>query len=155
MVLILLATACNQNADTVKPAARDESMVLVAENIIYDVILKPSNLDDPWEIEKLKGYSGDDLIDAIFESVYSGNSIAYEYSSDKKISPEDVKQMEKEPGFVRVDLGKIQFTESWYLDPETLNIQKEVKSIILGYENRDSFGMLIGYTAAFKIVLSD
>jgi hypothetical protein len=152
---LILLVSCNQTVDTIQPAVRDSSWILVADDIQYDVILKPTNEFDEWEIERLKGFNGDEMVNSIFNSILSGELEAYEYHSGEKLSAKDIKKIEEEPGFVRENLGKLQFTETWYFNPATLQIEKVVKSIVLGYELPFEEGMPPRYQAAFRIEISD
>lgn len=128
---------------------------LIAEGIIYDVIIKPQPENDEWETERLKGYNGNSMIDNIFEAIYNGTIEVYDYHTGEKLKPGDIRKMESREGFEREKLGKIQFTENWYFNPETFDIEKEVLSIVPGYESRSSDGTFIGYRAAFRFDLPE
>ncbi|HCC69774.1 MAG TPA: hypothetical protein DEQ09_01270 [Bacteroidales bacterium] len=125
--------------------------IMVAEDIIYDVIIKIPNPDDPWEVEKLEGYQGNRMISELFNAVYTEKIKAYDYHTGKRMSPDEVRKAELQPGFDRNNLGKIQFTENWYYNTATMDIEKEIVSVVLGYENREIDGTLIGYMAAFRL----
>ena len=150
LVLALTLFSCRQS-DDISPVT--DEMILVAENIIYDVIIKTPDREDPWEVEKLEGYKGDRMISELFNAVYTEKIKAYDYHTGKGLSPDEVRKTELTPGFDRNNIGKIQFTENWYYNPATMEIDKEIVSIVLGYENREIDGTLIGYIAAFKIDL--
>lgn len=147
-LLALILFSCRQSAD-ISPLTDEK--ILVAEDIIYDVIIKIPNRDDPWEVEKLEGYHGDRMISELFNAVYTEKIKAYDYHTGKRLSPDEVRKTELTPGFDRNNIGKIQFTENWYYDPATMDIEKEIVSIVLGYESREIDGTLIGYMAAFKL----
>ncbi|HDZ41055.1 MAG TPA: hypothetical protein ENH59_05190 [Bacteroidetes bacterium] len=140
--------SCRQSEDK---NILSEEKILIADNIIYDVVIKIPNPDDPWEVEKLDGYQGNRMIDEFFNAVYTEKMTAYDYHTGKRLSPEEVRHAELRPGFDRNNIGKIQFTENWYYDPLTMDIDKEVVSIVLGYEKREIDGSLIGYEAAFQL----
>jgi hypothetical protein len=125
----------------------------VAEEIIYDVVIKIPDPNDPWEVEKLEGYDGNRMVSELFNAVYTEQIQAFDYHSGKSLSPEEVRMKELQPGFDRNNLGKIQFTENWYYNTGTMKIEKEIVSIVLGYENREIDGTLIGYEAVFKLNL--
>lgn len=151
IILIFLSAvlfSCKQSADN---DILSQEKVLVADNIIYDVVIKIPTTDDPWELEKLEGYQGNRMIDELFNAVYTEKMNAYDYHTGKRLSPDEVRQAELRPGFDRNNIGKIQFTENWYYDPLTMVIDKEVVSVVLGYEKREIDGTLIGYEAAFKL----
>lgn len=150
LLLALTVLSCRQ-PDEIAPMTNER--ILVAEDIIYDVIIKIPDREDPWEVEKLEGYQGDRMISELFNAVYTENIKAYDYHTGKRLSPDEIRKTELTPGFDRNNIGKIQFTENWYFNPATMDIDKEIVSIVLGYENREIDGTLIGYKAAFKLDL--
>ena len=50
------------------------------------------------------------FIDSLFSLVYEGKATAYDYFSNEKMSLKQVKALEKEEGFSRDRIGKIQFS---------------------------------------------
>ena len=130
-----------------------DNRMMVAEGIIYDVIVKPQSEDDDWENERLAGYKGAGMIDQIFSKIYDGSAQAYEYFTGEKLDPSDIRKMEKKEGYGRENIAKIQFTENWFFNPETLEIDKEIISIVPGYEYRSGDSMIISYRAAFRLDL--
>ncbi len=148
LFLTAVLFSCKQTDDK---KILSEEKILVAENIIYDVVIKIPDPDDPWEVEKLDGYQGSRMISELFNAVYTEKIQAYDYHTGKKLSPDEVRMAELEPGFDRNNIGKIQFTENWYYNPASMQIEKEIVSVVLGYENREIDGTLIGYEAAFKL----
>jgi len=150
LFFILFLSSCNSKQTY---NVTEGEKVLVAEEIIYDVVIKTPNAEDPWEVEKLEGYRGDRMIAELFNAVYTKKIKAYDYHSGKRLSPEEVRKAELQAGYDRNNIGKIQFTENWYYNTATMQIEKEVISIVLGYENREIDGTLIGYRAAFKLNL--
>lgn len=149
LLLAALVVSCRQTDDNEKTLSGER--IQVADKIIYDVIIKIPNPDDPWEVEKLEGYRGDTMVSELFNAVYTEKINAYDYHTGKKLSPGEVRQAELRPGFDRNNIGKIQFTENWYYDPVSMAIEKEIVSIVLGYEKREIDGTLIGYEAAFML----
>lgn len=147
-------TACKQ-ADQGKEQDKEPATItgslLVADDIIYDVIIKPPVEDDLWEQEKLMGYNGAAMINDLFDGIYSGEIKAFDYITGKPMSASDIKKIEKREGFERENIGKIQFTEKWNYDPVTNNFEKKINSIIFGYESRTEGMQRTGYLAAFKI----
>ncbi len=148
LIITAVLLSCKQTGNNTVPG---NEKILIARDIIYDVVIKIPNKEDPWEIEKLQGYEGDRMISELFNAVYTGRIKAYDYHTGKKLTPDDVRKTELEPGFDRNNIGKIQFTENWFYNPATMEIDKEVISVVLGYENREIDGTLIGYKAAFKL----
>ena len=150
LALVMIIISCRQTNDLSSPP---NERIMVAEGIIYDVVIKIPHSDDPWEVEKLEGYQGDRMISELFNAVYTDRIKAYDYHSGKRLSSDEIRETELKPGFDRNNIGKIQFTENWYYNTVTMKIEKEIVTIVLGYENREIDGTLIGYKAAFKLDL--
>lgn len=146
----LLLTACNQVNQDRDPVPATGS-ILVADDIIYDVIIKPPVEGDLWEGEKLKGYNGTEMINDLFNGIYSGEIKVFDYFTGKSMSPNKIKKIEAQEGFERENIGKIQFTEKWNYDPVTNSIEKKITSIVFGYEYRIEGVIRTGYKAAFII----
>ena len=91
------------------------------------------------------------MIDKLFDDIYSGRLIVFDYHSGVELTPKDVKKLEE--GFKpdRSSIGKVQFTEDWYLDPETDAIVKDLKSIVFGSELKEDSGYIYGYKAIFQV----
>lgn len=132
-----------------------ETRLLVAANIIYDVVVIPEVKDDEWEAERLKGYSGEEMVNALFEAVYSRKAVATDYFSGERIKPSMLKEMEATDEYRRSDIAKLQFTENWYFNPETLEIEKEIIAIVPGYRYSTGEGETTGtgYRALMTINL--
>ncbi len=127
--------------------------VLIASDIVTDVIIKPDPDSDPWEIEKVAGYKGDIMINNLFDQIYNGSLIVYDYHTGEPMSAKDVKDLEKEYNNDRSKIGKLSFTEDWYFTPSSGSISKITKSVVLGYELYNNDGKVYGYRAAFKASL--
>ena len=128
------------------------NLIQVADNIIYDVIVAAES-DDPWEVEKVAGFDGAEMVDKLFESIYNGELETRDYHTGKDLSVNDIRQIEKQEGFERNNIGKIQFTEDWYFDPVTLEIEKKVELIVFGYRTVSEDIERVGYMAAFEIII--
>lgn len=151
-IVFLLVLSCSDNTPVNMPETGGEGMVM-ARGIIYDVIIKPQSQDDEWEQERLEGYNGGEMIDRIFESVYNGKVRVYDYHTGAEMNPGEIRRMEQAEGNDRSNIGKIQFTENWYFDPASLQLEKEIISMVPGYESRSSDGTFVGYRAAFRLDL--
>ena len=68
------------------------------------------------------------------------------------LSPKEIQKRENNT-FKREDIGMIQFTEQWYLDVNSLSMQKKVLSMTLGYEIFNDDRTLRGYKPVFKLIL--
>ncbi len=152
-ILTLINLSCKQeSADRVTDPI-SPGLIKVADNIIYDVIVK-AETDDEWDIEKVAGYSGNEMIDNLFESLYSGKLKARDYHSGQELSPGDIKNIEKQEDFERSNIGKIQFTEDWYFNPSNNKIEKKVETIVFGYKTSTEDRVGMGYMAAFEILMN-
>jgi hypothetical protein len=127
---------------------------LIADTIIYDVIIKNPDPSDEWTEKCLAGFNKDRFIDQLFNAVYDKNAFAYDFFSGEKITPRVLKRIERSRDFSREKIGKIQFSESWYYDSLNLVMQKRIISLVLGYELYGDNGEIIGYKPVFKIDLN-
>lgn len=138
IVLLLLNGACRKPeipADVKNgPVTADSALgLVVADTIIYDVLIHNPNPDDAWAAHCLKGLNHRLLIDNIFEMVYAGKISAYNHETREKLTPKQVEKIESAAGFSRDNIGMIQFMEVWYLNPVKITVTKEVLSMVLGY----------------------
>jgi hypothetical protein len=126
-------------------------MISIGKDIITEVILNPDTLGDPWEAEKIKNYNGKLLYKSLFENIYNKKVIVYDVFTDKPLTPEDVKSVEKEYNSDISRIGKLQFLEDWYFDPVTSKIIKQIKSVTFSYSIQRGPGLPTGYKALFKL----
>lgn len=158
---ILLSSGCNERrrtrANLHKPmsAQADSGFVLIAADINYDVIVAPPKEADPWESERVSGYDGNMMLEDIFEKIYAGTLAAYDLLTGESLRPSEVGKMVKEMKSSGSGVAKIQFTEDWYYNSATGELKKIVKSIILGYEFRDSQGTFFGHRALFRVIMAE
>ncbi len=127
---------------------------LIADTIIYDVIIKNPDPDDEWTEKCLAGFDKIRFVDQIFNAVYSKHAIVYDFFSGEKISPGALKRIEKSKDYNREKIGKIQFSETWYYDSLNLIMEKKIISMVLGYELHGDNGEIIGYKPVFRINLN-
>ncbi len=137
----------NNSSDTLRT-----EYVKVADNISYDVIIKPEPESDPWEFEKLEGLKDSILIDRLFSDVYEGRANAFDFFTGEPVNKKDLQKLEEEFNNDRSLIAKLQFTEDWYLNNETGEITKNIRSVTAGYGITDFDGRRMGYKAAFKII---
>ena len=128
--------------------------VLIASDIVTEVIIRPDPEGDPWEVEKVAGYNGQSLVDGIFNRIYDGRMTVYDYHSGEPLKPADVKKIEGEFKNDRTKIGKISFTEDWYYFPEENRVEKRAKSVTFGYELYNNVGKVYAYRAAFSADLN-
>ena len=138
IVLLLLAFACRKPDH---PAEVGDSLIaadtaagmVVADTIIYEVIIHNPNPEDPWAVHCLKGLNHSLFVDNIFTMVYSGKLTPYNHETREKLTPVQVQKMETAEGYNRDNIGMIQFTEVWYMNPVKGTMTKKVLSMVLGY----------------------
>ena len=156
IVLIALISSCNERRSEQKttrtPVSADipEGAVLIARDIVTEVITRPDPDGDPWDLEKVAGYNGDAFVNDIFKRVYDGTLIVYDYHSGEALSAGDVKKIEGEFNNDRTKIGKLSFTEDWYYFPATNTLEKKVKSVAFGFELYNNLGKVYAYKAVFR-----
>jgi hypothetical protein len=131
-------------------AAAPEGAVIIATDIVTEVIIRPDPEGDPWDAEKVAGYSGDPLVEAIFSRIYEGTLTVYDYHSGEPLNPAEVKKIEGEFRNDRSKIGKLSFTEDWFYYPDENRIEKRTKSVTFGYELYNNVGKVYAYRAAFR-----
>lgn len=127
---------------------------IIADTIIYDVIVKNPVPGDLWTEECLRNLKRDGLVDILFNAIYRQELIPYDLISGRPLSVSEIMELENDPEFSRDNIGKIQFSEEWYFDEENLRMEKRVNSLSLGFEVFDSSGNLRGYKPAFMVKLN-
>ncbi|MBN2611069.1 MAG: hypothetical protein JXB00_05890 [Bacteroidales bacterium] len=160
MTIFLITFACcpdNKNGKTTTSVTgtfdmnQTTAVQVMADTIIYDVVIKNPNPDDTWTQECLKGLKKEIFIDELFEKVYSGELAAYNFENNEIISPVALKEMENKKTVEREKIGKLQFTEAWIYSDSLLMLSKKVISVSLGSEVVDNTGELLGYRHVFKL----
>jgi len=160
LILIVSCKHANKRDDTKAIAGTSEVMaskeassdlIVVAKDIITEVIVKPDTLGDPWEVEKVKNYNGKQMLSQLFDNIYSKKLTVYDIQTGKPLDPAVVRKTEKEFGSDISKIGKIQFLEDWYFNPSTNKIIKKIKSVSFAYEYIRSDGLPVGYKALFRL----
>ena len=127
-----------------------EGAVIIARDIVTEVIVRPDPDGDPWETEKVEGYQGDAMINSIFDRIYNGSLTVYDYHTGEALSVNDIRQAEKEFNDDRSRIGKLSFTEDWFYYPAYNRLEKVTKSVVFGYELYNNQGKVYAYRAAFQ-----
>ncbi|MCQ2974743.1 MAG: hypothetical protein MJ211_08025 [Bacteroidales bacterium] len=131
----------------------DSGNALVISNpITYHVNTKNYKPDDEWTEQCLANTKMSVLVNSIYQAVYKGKLIPYDYFSEQPIPIDSVKAFEKKHS--RNMVGQLQFVEDWYYDEKQMKFYKNVKSITLGYEIVDKYG-LIGFDPGFMVKLKE
>ena len=159
--LLLMAGISCSSEDTESPSdlshAQTDSLSpgwLVADSILYDVVIKNPDPSDEWVNTNLKYLEREKWLDEIFSAIYHKKLKAFDYYTGEELSVRAVKKIEKETDFDRNKIAKIQFTEKWYFDSKTLTMNKKVIHMVIGYEYFNSHGELRGYKAAFTVKMN-
>ena len=127
---------------------------VLADTISYGVIIKNKDTSDKWQKKWLQNLRRDHFVDQIFNKIYSGELQPYSYFDEKQLSIKDIKSLEAKKEFSRNKIGKVQFKEIWYWNPEKKSMMKEVYSIMFAYERYNSDSTFRGYKPAFKVYLN-
>lgn len=122
--------------------------VLLADTIIYNVIIKNPDPEDDWQEYSLKYLDKQALANIIFNAIYNGRLTPYNYQYENVMSIEEVKEMEKK--HPRKEIANIQFTEEWYFNEKSLTFNKKVNSIMMAYERINKSGE-VRYTAGIQV----
>ncbi len=171
LLLIMLIMSCNERGRESKGEAASEpagtvvtsipvsdslptDAMLIAGDVVTEVIIKPDPEGDPWETEKVAGYRGADFVESIFERIYDGTLTVYDYHSGEVLSADDVRKIEEDFGGDRSLIGKLSFTEDWYYFPSSNSLHKIAKSVTFGYELYNNLGKVYAYRAAFRADLN-
>lgn len=126
------------------------NITVIADTIVYDVILRNIDTSDVWEAECLQYLDQKSLVNYLIDGVYSGQFIAIEFMGDKVLSIDDVKAIEQEKDFSRDRVSKVQFRERWFID-STGNFQKQIISYTLGIEVYSKQNTFLGHEALFVV----
>jgi hypothetical protein len=154
LVMAMAFTGCKKKE---LPAAMQRSVTTtgtpVADTITYDVVITNPDPQDTWTAQCLSRLNRKGLVDSLFSMVYDETAIAYNFETLEKMTPAQVKKLESAEGFSRDEIGKIQFTEAWYINSTNNTMTKEVLSVVLGSNFYDSEGNLFGHKPVMRIVL--
>ncbi len=126
------------------------NITVIADTIVYDVILRNIDTSDVWEAECLQYLDQKSLVNYLIDGVYSGQFIAIEFMGDKVLSIDDVKAIEQEKDFSRDRVSKVQFRERWYIDSAG-NFHKQIISYTLGIEVYSKQSTFLGHEALFVV----
>lgn len=151
---LLIYGCCDVKSPTVKNQTdllNDTSLALLADTIIYDVVIKNPDPEDTWTAYCLKKLDYSQLVDNWFNRVYTGELTAYDDLTNLPMNIKEIKKIEDQSDFSRDKIGKIQFTESWNYNPNKTSIEKKTLAVALGYEVYDDEGNIRGYKPVFKI----
>ncbi len=144
--------SCNQKDIEVKKVdiGRENNFSVIADTIINDVLIQNPDSNE-WTDYCLRNLKKDVLVEEIFNSIYNGKLVPYEFFQDVPLEINDIKSLENDPEFSRDRIAKVQFEEAWFFDTENHIMVKKVYSIMLAYEVYNQEGEIKGYKPAFKV----
>ena len=153
MVLFIVSCTGQKEQEVVQNSYGQIESQQVADQIIYDVVIKNHDPEDDWTEKCLAGLKRKELIDFILNGIYSEQFKTYDIFNEKAIPARLVRKMEEDGEFSRDQISKIQFVEEWYIDPELFTMSKRVTEVRLGIEHFDNYGILLGHNPLFKVKL--
>lgn len=161
IALIIIATiGCNKTKREKHEAFEQEATIsdtltntytVLADTISYGVVVRNKDTTDKWQKKWLKNLKLERFTDHLFQKIYSGKITPYSYFNEESLTIQDIKKLEEQEEFARDKIGKIQFKEIWYFDPDNMKMVKKVYSAMLAYETYNSDGSFRGYKPAFKV----
>lgn len=153
LVCIILASCkseVKQGLKSTEFSQISKGSTIVADSVLYDVIIRAMDKDDNWENERLKSLNQELFINYIFDNLYKEKLFAFDYITGERLSIKDIKKLEKSEGFLRSRISKIEFNEQWSIDSlGTLN--KRINEMSFGIESYSSQGTFKGHLALFKV----
>ena len=155
-LLLFIALSCNQSPKEFPKVNIDHNSnyAVLADTIITDVVIKNRD-NDEWTSYTLRNLEKEQLVDELFNLVYSGELVPYNFFSETPITIDEVKEIERSEDYSRDKIGKVQFEEAWYFDVDSKKMVKKVQSIMLAYELYDLEGKVKGYKPVFKVYLNE
>lgn len=151
LVILLISCTGQKEGEDLQVSSIQSGSMQIADQIIYDVIIKNPDPLDEWTEQCLGGLKRKELVDFIFDGLYDEQFKAYDIFNDHLIPSRTIRKMEENGEFTRDQVSKIQFVEDWYADPGGTSISKKVTEVRLGLEHIDGFGMHLGHNPFFKV----
>ncbi|MCL2073600.1 MAG: hypothetical protein FWH18_06755 [Marinilabiliaceae bacterium] len=166
LIIVILLISCSNSKERPTNVIIERSIVnslndtlfteknLIADSIIYSVMIVNTDEYDSWSSFRLRNMNQIKIVSEIFDKIYAGEIIAYEYHENRPLSIDEVKQLENRSDFSRELIEEIMFEESWFYSPETNTFHKEVYSLVFAYATYTDDGVRKdALKAAFKIYL--
>ncbi|WP_075591606.1 hypothetical protein [Labilibacter marinus] len=147
--LLFCATGCNDRKS--EKTSYQQSDIVWADTITYEVLISNPDSLNQWESLKVKDVRQADLVNSLFEMVYTGKKKAYHYYNNEALDIDDIKALEDDINFNRDRVGKLQFKETWVYNEDSKRLEKRIHSILIAYELYNDYNELRGYKAAFYL----
>jgi len=158
LLAVVALSGCNKRETRVKKIVVSDSNLgvddIIADTISYSVAIVAHDTTDLWMAERLKHVKANELVEDIFEKVYSGQIDAFDYFTGKKLTIKDVREIESRPDYSRDRIEEIVFEETWLFSAEQLIFHKEVHSMVLGYGVYADDGHRRGLKPVFRVKLN-
>ena len=155
-IILYVLTGCSDEPKQIVKADFDdiENYEIIADTIITDVVIKnPDN--NEWTDYCLRKLDKTELVNHIFNAVYEGKLIPYDFFNNTPLTIDDIKNLEKDPEFNRDNIAKVQYEEAWHYNAQNQTMIKKVHSIMFAFEIYTSEGEIKGYKPAFKVYFDD
>ncbi len=150
---------------------RLKSKTVLTQKIQYDVSIKSPNPNYNWWVQNVERSRREKYISNLLESAYAGKIKVFDYFN-KPLSTEEVKSIGVDTTYRTLtrdyppyaefdtiiisrfefsDITKIRFLEEWYIDEESLVIDKKVIGIAPLVDKYDTNGFFLGLRLLFWI----
>ncbi len=167
LLMLLIFAGCGKS---------DVKSSLVTERIQYDVTIKSPDPEYDWWVQNLEGAKREGLLADIFGSVSGGKVKAYDFFSNKLLTPDEVKKILRRTDTVAVErpdpphelvdtvlvhelsmkeISRLRFLEEWQMDHQTLAFTKKVVGICPLVEVYAESGELRGYKPLFWVFFDE
>lgn len=153
LLIYLFISGCNKTSERtiiVNSPIEISAENIIADTIIYSVIIRNFDKNDTWTEERLKNTQADKIISTVFEKVYEGKFKVYDYYTNSPLSIEQIKKLESSEDFSRDLIQELQFEEIWFMNDQVDWFHKEVLSINMGYAVYNSDGTQRGLKPVFR-----
>jgi hypothetical protein len=128
----------------------EQDLILIADSIKYEVVVHASE-NDIWESERLQGYRNhQSFVDGTFKGMLSGKLRVIDYTTNEPLTVEEVKKIIEYNNIDASKIGKLLFTEQWFMDKQG-HLHKKILSITLGKSEYSKQGTFKGYSALFTV----
>lgn len=156
---LLFAIACTLLLACNQPSSNESYTVttddLLADTISYPVRIKNINPEDEWASLRLKNLKTKQLVDDVFNAIYSEKAQAFNYLTDAPIDKATIQAQETDSTINRNDIVELEFRETWWYNADHSVFRKKVQSILVASALYDSDGSFRGMKALFYVKMKD
>src|SRR6056297_1160465 len=132
-IIIIAILGCNKTKKEKHEAFEKDATIsdtltknytILADTISYGVVVRNRDTTDKWQKKWLKHLELERFTNHLFQKIYSGEITPYSYFNEKSLTIQEIKKLEEKKEFERDKIGKIQFKEIWYFDPDNMKMVK-------------------------------